>query len=59
MNIDKELKEWVQVYCHNNKTDWENLHEVCALEIRNWLKEDGFSEKEIDNAINNYSHFKF
>lgn len=55
MDINKELKEWVDYCCKQFKTDFENLPEVAMLEIIEFLKEDGFSEKEIDNAINNYN----
>lgn len=49
--IEKELKEWIDVYCQNLKTDFENLSEVALLEIIEWLKVDGFSEKEIVEQI--------
>ena len=56
MDINKELKEWVGYCCRQFKTDFENLPEVAMLEIIEFLKEDGFSEVQIDKAINNFKY---
>lgn len=53
MNLQKELNEWIQFYCQNLKTDFENLPESALLEIIEWLKNDGFTEKQINKQINN------
>ena len=52
MDLNKELKEWIDLFCIYDNTDYENLSEVRMLEIRKFLKEDKFTEEEIDNAIN-------
>ena len=58
MKINKELKEWIELFCIYDKTDYKNLSEVRMFEIREYLKEDGFTEEEIDNAISeNFWHF--
>ena len=58
MDINEELKQWVDLFCLYDNTDYENLSEVRMLEIREYLKEDKFTEEEIDNAINeNFWHF--
>lgn len=54
MDINKELKEWIELFCQYDNTDYENLSEGRMLEIREWLKEDEFSEEQINNAINKY-----
>ena len=54
MNIDKELREWIEYCCKQFKTDYENLPESAMLEIREFLIEDKFTEEQITKAINNY-----
>ena len=57
-DINKELKQWVELFCKYDETDFENLSEVRMLEIINYLKEDNFTEEEINEAINkNYWFF--
>ena len=56
LNINTELKEWIDYCCQQFKTDWENLPEIAMYEIIGFLKEDGFSEEEITKAINNYEN---
>ena len=34
MKINKELKEWIELFCIYDKTDYENLSEVRMFEIR-------------------------
>ena len=53
MNLQKELNEWIWLYCQNLKTDFENLPESAILEIIQFLKKDGFKEKQINKQINN------
>ena len=50
----EELKEWIDLFCAYDKTDYENLSESRMLEIRDWLKQDRFSEEQINNLINRY-----
>lgn len=57
MNIDKELREWIEYCCKQFKTDYENLPESAMLEIREFLIEDKFTEEQITKAINNYESF--
>lgn len=54
LNINTELKEWIDYCCQQFKTDFENLPAIAMDEIIKFLKEDGFSEAEITKAINNY-----
>jgi hypothetical protein len=50
--LEKELKEWINYYCKQFNTDFKNLSESVMLEIIEFLKEDGFSEQEINKQIN-------
>ena len=51
----KELKEWCIVFNDNNiDTTWDDISEVQAEEINNYLKEDGFKEDEIMKAWNEF-----
>ena len=54
MNINKELREWIEYCCEQFDTDYENLPEVAMLEIREFLMEDKFTEQQINKAIDNY-----
>ena len=56
LNINTELKEWIDYCCQQFETDFENLPEIAMYEIIDFLKEDGFSETEITKAINNYEN---
>ena len=55
MNLELELKEWIDLYCCQYNTDWDNLPEVAMLEIINYLKADGYSEEQIMETINKES----
>ena len=52
-----DLKEWIHVFCSAQDTDWENLGEGSVQEIRNFLKEDNYTDQQIDQAINNLNYF--
>ncbi len=54
MDINKELKEWIELFCQYDNAHYENLSEGRMLEIREYLKKDRFSEEQINNAINKY-----
>ena len=54
--MEKELKEWIELFCHAQDTNWENLGEGAMQEIRNFLKEDNYTDQEIDKAINNFNN---
>ena len=57
-DINKELKQWIELFCKYDDVDFENLSEVRMLEIIDYLKEDNFTEEEINEAINkNYWFF--
>ena len=51
MKINKELKEWIELFCIYDKTDYENLSEVRMLNIIENLREDLFTDEQIDEAI--------
>jgi len=55
--MEKDLKEWIELFCHAQDTDWENLGEGSVQEIRNFLKEDNYTDQQIDQAINNLNYF--
>ena len=51
--IEKELKEWFEYYSQQLEIGNNNdLPESAVLEVIEFLKEDGFSEKEIVWMIN-------
>ena len=51
--IEKELKEWFEYYSQQLEIgNNDDLPESSVLEIIEFLKEDGFSEKEIVWMIN-------
>lgn len=51
--IEKELNEWIEYYSQQLEIDDnDDLPESAVLEIIEFLKEDGFSEKEIVKQIN-------
>tara|TARA_Y100001938_G_scaffold149240_1_gene235395 strand:+ start:2894 stop:3052 length:159 start_codon:yes stop_codon:yes gene_type:complete len=50
--MEKDLKEWIDLFCSVQNTDWENLGEGAVQEIRNFLKEDNYTDEQINNAIN-------
>ena len=52
--LENDLNEWVHVYKRNNNHTQKELPEIWFLEIRDYLKEDGYSDEEITQAINNY-----
>tara|TARA_Y100001973_G_C5133704_1_gene299181 strand:- start:68 stop:400 length:333 start_codon:yes stop_codon:yes gene_type:complete len=52
-----DLKEWIHVFCSAQDTDWKNLGEGSVQEIRNFLKEDNYTDQQIDQAINNLNYF--
>jgi len=54
--MEKDLKEWIELFCHAQDTDWENLGEGAMQEIRNFLKEDNYTDQQIDQAINNFNN---
>ena len=51
MDINKELKEWIDLFCLYDNTDYINLSEVRMLQIIDNLREDLFTNEEIDEAI--------
>ena len=51
-----DLKEWIHVFCSAQNTDWKNLGEGSVREIRNFLKEDNYTDQQIDQAINNFNN---
>ena len=50
--MEKDLKEWIELFCYAQDTNWENLGEGAMQEIRNFLKEDNYTNEQINNAIN-------
>jgi hypothetical protein len=54
-NILKELKGWCIVFNNNEDTTWDDISEVQAEEINNFMKEDGFKEEEIMKAWDEFS----
>ena len=54
MNINKELREWIEYCCKQFETDYDNLPESAMLEIREFLMEDKFTEQQINKALYNY-----
>ena len=51
MKINKELKEWIELFCLYDNTDYINLSEVRMLNIIENLREDLFTDEQIDEAI--------
>lgn len=52
-NALEELKEWCIVFNNNNiYTTFDNVSETQAYEINEFMKEDGFTEKQILDALN-------
>jgi len=56
MNIDKDLKEWIELFCLFDNTNYMSLSEVRMFEIIELLKEDKYNTEQIDEAINKYYH---
>ena len=54
MNANQECREWGELFCSYDDTNYEGLSEGRMLEIFQWMKLDGFSEKQIQKAIDNY-----
>ncbi len=52
--IDKDLNEWIHVYKRNNNHTQKELPEIWFFEIRDYLKQDGYNDEEISQAINKY-----
>ena len=51
MKINKELKEWIELFCLYDNTDYINMSEVRMLQIIDNLREDSFTDEQIDKAI--------
>lgn len=51
MEINKELKEWIELFCLYDNTDYINLSEVRMYQIIDNLREDKFTDEQIDEAI--------
>lgn len=54
MNIDINLKEWIELFCLYDNTNYVSLSEVRMYEIIELLKEDKYTTEQIDEAINKY-----
>ena len=54
MDINQECKEWIELFCGYEDTDYEGLSESRMLDVIQWMKKDGFTEEQINQAIDNY-----
>lgn len=54
MNVNTEYKEWIELFCAYDSTDYKGLSDGRMLEVFEWMKIDGFTEEQIHQAIDNY-----
>ena len=54
MDINQECKEWIELFCGYENTDYQGLSEMGIENVIQWMKKDGFTEEQIIQAIENY-----
>ena len=54
MDINQECKEWNELFCGYENTDYQGLSEMGIENVIQWMKKDGFTEEQIIQAIENY-----
>ena len=54
MDINQECKEWIELFCGYENTDYEGVSTKGILDVIEWMKKDGFTEEQINQAIDNY-----